>query len=241
MNINISELVGNKLMQLESERKIENAIEETFEKTIVKAVEDALDSYSLKRDIEKKVSDQVSQVVADIDFTSYNGFIVEKMKQIVEDTCRKDLCNKIEKTFTDLFITKEDNIKLSEIFDKYREYVWDTVDESDKYERECFHVKCEVDERYGWINCELSEIQQSSRYYRSDVDISFTVHRNQDNKNTGWISTVYFKGVGIDKKINFAHMNDVELMLIKIAYNKIPIVIDVEDTDDIENYYDVDC
>lgn len=236
MNINVTEIVNNKIAQLQESKAIEKAIEDTFEKSILKAVSDALDSYSLKRDIEEKMSKQVSTVVADLDFSSYNGFIVSKMKQITEDICREDLCKKIEATFTNMFICKKENIKLSEIFEKYREIVCEDVVDSDKYERQKFHIKCHTDEKYGWIDCELDEDPDKGRY--SDMDIKFTVHRKKDN--IGWISSVYLDGKGIDKQIKFGHLNDVEIMLIQAVYNQIPIIIDVDDEYDLDNSYDVD-
>lgn len=236
--IDVQAIVNGKIAQLEANKTIETAIADTFEKSIVKAITDALDGYSLKRDIEKKVSDQVSSVVADLDFSTYNGFIVSKMKQITEEICREDLCKKIEAAFTNMFICKRENIKLSEIFEKYKEIVCESVEEQEQYERRHFHIKCSTDERYGWINCELDEEEKSSRY--DDLDIRFTIHRNNDN-TTGWISTVYLDGKGIDKQIKFGNLNDVEIMLVQAVYNKLPIIIDVEDEDELDNSYDVDC
>lgn len=238
MNINISDIVTAKIAELEANKIIETAIADTFEKTIVKSVVDALDSYSLKRSIEEKVSKQVSDVVNDLDFTSYNGFIVDKMKQIVEETCRQDLQDKITTAFTNMFITKKDSLKLSEIFNKYREIVCENVEESEKYDRQTFHLKCKTEEGYGWINCELDEEDDKSRY--SDIEIKFTVHRNHNDKNTGWIGSVYLNGTGLDKTMKFGHLNDVELMIVNASYNKTPIIIDVEDEDDLDNSYDVD-
>lgn len=238
MNINISDIVTTKIAELKENKTIETAITETFEKTIVKSVVDALDSYSLKRDIEDKISKQVSSVVNDLDFTSYNGFIAEKMKQIVEETCREDLQEKITNAFTSMFIVKKDNLKLSEIFEKYREIACSNVDEAEQYDRKTFHLKCQVDDRYGWIDCELDEENDKSTY--SNIEIKFTVHRDHNDKSTGWISTVYLDGIGLDHTMKFGHLNDVELMIINASYNKTPIIIDVEDGDDLDNSYDVD-
>lgn len=236
MNVNVTEIVNNKINQLEADKVIEKAIEDTFEKSIVKGVTDALDSWSLQSAIRDKVSEQVSAVVKDLDFTSYNGFIVSKMKEIVEGICREDLCKKIEKTFTDLFICKRENIKLSEIFEKYREIVCEETNESDKYSRERFYIKCETNERYGWIDCELDEDPEPSSY--SSKAIRFTVHKHSDG--TGWIANVYLNGHPLDKTLTFGHLNDVELMLVQAVYNKIPIIVDVDNDDYLDNSYDVD-
>lgn len=240
MNIDITKIVQDKIDSLQAEGVVEKAITETFEKSIVKAVTDALDSYELKRNIEKKVSEQVSKVVADLDFQCYNSFMIEKMSQILNETCREDICEKIEKKFKDLFLCQTAEIKLSSIFEKFRKIACEDVEESEKYDRcdEGWHCKFEQSD-YGWINCEL-DYEDKSHNYRSDSAISFTVHRNWEDKSIGTIGSLYLDGQGIEKKFKFGHLNDVELLLVQAAMNEIPIIIDVEDIDDIDTSFDVD-
>lgn len=202
----------------------------------------------LKKTIEKKMTEQVSKVVADLDFQSYNSFMVEKMSQIINETCREDLGKKAEKKFRDMFLCQTKEIKLSSIFEMYREIACENVDEQDKYDRmdEGWHCKCEEDPEYGWIDCELdyenedSSFNYGSKRYRTDNNIAFTVHRNCNDKSKGKISLLYLDGNKIEDKFKFGALNDVELMLVQAAMNEIPIIIDVTDTDDIDNSFDVD-
>lgn len=138
MNIDINAIVNNKLKEMEENKTIEKLLEENIEKAIVKGIEGALDSYALKRQIEDKIEKQVSEVVKEIGFTGYNSFIAEKVKMITEDVCREDIANKIQKTFNDLLIVKRENVKLSEIFEKYKDYMDENTDEEDKYSLERF-------------------------------------------------------------------------------------------------------
>lgn len=133
MNIDINAIVNNKLKEME----------ENIEKAIVKGIKGVLDSYALKRQIEDKIEKQVSEVVKEIGFTGYNSFIAEKVKMITEDVCREDIANKIQKTFNDLLIVKRENVKLSEIFEKYKDYMDENTDEEDKYSLERFWVSVE--------------------------------------------------------------------------------------------------
>ena len=156
MNINITKIVEDKIDSLEAEGIVEKAIVETFEKAVIKAVTDSLDSYSLRNTIEKKMTEQVSKVVADLDFQSYNSFMIEKMMQIINETCREDICQKAEKKFRNVFLCQQTEIKLSDIFLKFREIACENVEEQDKYNRsdDGWHCKCEPSE-YGWLDCEL--------------------------------------------------------------------------------------
>jgi hypothetical protein len=123
LNINIQEIVDNKLKALNDDGTIKTAIEKTIETTVLKAITDALGDYKLRNAIEDQVSKEVSAVVADIGFTAYNSFIAEKVKQITEGVCRVDIAEKIQKTFDEMLVMKHEGIKLSEIFEKYREWV----------------------------------------------------------------------------------------------------------------------
>lgn len=240
MNIDVSKIVQDKIDSLAKEGVIEKTITETFEKTITKAVTDSLDSYKLRTTIEEKFTQEVNKVVADLDFQSYNAFMCEKMMQIINDICREDLCEKIEKKFKDIFLCQTKEIKLSEIFKKYRKIACENVDTSEKWERadDGWHFKLEEDEKFGWINCEL-DYEDHQHRYKSDNNIAFTIHIDHENKSIGKIYTVYIDGNNIENKFNFGYLNDVEIMVIQAAMNEIPIIIDITE-DDVDNSWDID-
>lgn len=240
MNINIQEIVDNKIRTMNEDGTITSAIEKTIEVTMLKAITDALGDYQLRNAIEKQVTQQVSSVVADIGFTAYNSFIAEKVKQITEGVCRVDISEKIQKVFDEMLVIKHESIKLSEIFEKYREWVCETVEDSDKYSFEHFHVKFEEDEQYGWFNIELAQKKPKDRYSSSSDVIKFTLHRAYKGKGTGYISSTYIDGVNIKEKFSFRHMSDIELLLVNLTYNETPIIIDIESVDDIDSSYDID-
>lgn len=181
-----------------------------------------------------------SKVAADIDIQSYNGFIAEKTKEIINETCREDICQKVEKKFKDLFLCQTKEIKLSSIFEKYREIACKEVEEQEKWERceEGWHYKCEADKEYGYINCELDYENKENRY-RADSRISFIVHRDYFDKTKGRILNLYLYGNNFNKTFRFGRLNDVELLLIQAVMNEIPIMVDVVDTADIDNSFDV--
>lgn len=239
MNIDINAIVNNKLKEMEENKTIEKLLEENIEKAIVKGIEGALDSYTLKHQIEDKIEKQVSEVVKEIGFTGYNSFIAEKVKMITEDVCREDIANKIQKTFNDLLIVKRENVKLSEIFEKYKDYMDENTDEEDKYSLERFWVSVEESE-YGWITFKMAK-EKPDRYSRNEDDyIEFTVHPNRDNKEIGSMSTVYIGDRRLETVLKLGNLSEVESLITNIYYNKTPIIIDIESEDDIENYFDID-
>ena len=241
MEINVTQIVQDRIDNLQEEGTVEKAIADTFEKALIQAVTFAIDGYKVKRIIEDKVTEQVSKMAADLDFQSYNSFMIKKMSQILNEVCREDICQKAEKRFKDIFLCQTKEIKLSSVFEKYREIACEKIEEQEKYDRidEGWHCKCETDGKYGWIQCEL-DYEDREHLSILDCNIAFTVHRDFDNRSIGRIYTLYLDGKNINSKFKFGHLNDVEILLVQAVLNEIPIIIDVESTDDIDNSFDVD-
>lgn len=240
MNIDVSKIVQDKIDSLAKEGVIEKTITETFEKTITKAVTDSLNSCKLRDTIKDKFTEEVNKVVADLDFQSYNSFMCEKMMQIINETCREDLCEKIEKKFKDIFLCQTKEIKLSEIFKKYRKIACENVDESEKWDRvdEGWHYKLEENESIRRIDCEL-DYDGGEHLHRWNSAIAFTIRRDYKDETRGTISNVYLYGDPIEEKFKFGNLDDVEIMLVQAVMNEIPIIIDI-DGDDVDNSWDID-
>jgi hypothetical protein len=241
MNINIQEIVDNKIKSMNDDGTVRKAIEQTIETTILKSITDALSAYSLRNDIQDQITKEVSGVVKNIGFTAYNSFIAEKVKQITEGACRADIAEKIQKAFNEMLVVKRDSIKLSEICNAYREWICAWVDESEKYSLERFHVSVEENEYpYDWLTFKFDK-EKSDRYRSNSIEsIEFTVHRSVKDKGIGTIGTLYISGHSIKDSLNFGNMSSVETLLINLSYNNTPIEIDVECEDDIDNSFDVD-
>lgn len=240
MNINIGEIVNNKIKEMEENKVVENLIAETIEKSIVKAVSEAIDGWTIKRTIEKKVEDGVNGLVNDIGFTAYNTFIADTIKGIMEGVVQEDLKTKIVKTVDDVLLHKRESIKLSEIFEAYKDYLNDELDYQEKYDLENFIVEIEDNDR-GWIDYKLSKEEKTSRYRDRDYDIEFTIHENYKDESNGTLSYVKAKGKYIDQNYIPKHRARFEDLLINLLYNKTKIELDVEDEDDIDTSFDIEC
>jgi len=236
MIINIQEIINNKVKEMEEKQLVEKAIQETLERSVLKAVTDTMDSYSLQREIRDKLDKQVSDVVKNIGFEAYNSFISEKLTQIINGVCRKDIEEKIKKTFDDILVLKRESIKLSDIFKSYKEWVCGNTEESEKYDLEGqFYVKFEKSD-YGWYNVELNK-EKPERYGDRQV-IKFTIHVNRDG--SGWLGNLYISGDNVEKTVSFGYLNEFESLILNLKYNKTPIIIDVEDEEDIDTSFDID-
>lgn len=237
MNINISGIVNNKIKEMEENKIVEKLIEENIEKIISKAVIDAIDGYRVKSEIEDKIEKEVSEVIKTIGFEGYNTFIAEKLKQITDGVLHEDLQNKVSKAMDDIFLKKVKSIKLSEIFEKYREYLCNSLEyyEKDDMDNE-FYANIEEHE-HGWLKIKLGEEEPDS-YSRCDIE--FTLHKKYRDENNGWISTVYLDGNDVKEQMKFGNVSKFEALLCNLLYNKTNIEIDVEDENDIDTNLDLD-
>jgi len=241
MNINIQEIVDQKIAEMDESGTITKMVGEMIEKAILKTVTDTFESYHLQRTLQDKLEKEVSEVAANIGFTAYNSFIAQKLKEVTEGEIRADITDKIQKTMDAILIAKRESVKLSEIFEKYRDWLNESVDESDKHERKRFHVKFEESDR-RWYDIELAK-ERVNDYHSSlssDV-IKFTLHKTFGKPGWGWIGSTFIDEWEVKKRWKVGSMSEFECLLVNLVYNETPIEIDIESENDIDNSYDVDC
>ncbi len=237
MNIHITKIVNDKIASLEAEGTIKNKIEESIEKTVLGAITSALEDWSLKRDIEKQVSESVSDIAKEIGFSAYNGFIAEKIKQITEGVMREDVAQKIQKVFDDMLIVKHDGIKLSEIFNKYREWVCEHTDESDKWERREFVCALEEKEEGGFHHYKVRfNSERLDRYDAAEIEFSFCTYGEKEKAE---ISRLKLDGDDSGEAFKLGYLTEVQSLLANLYFNKTEIILDIGGIDD-DNRFDID-
>lgn len=239
MELNIQNIADQKIKDMHESGQIATAIQNGVEKLILKAVDDALNGYELKRTIEKNISESVSGVVTDIGFNGYNGLIAQKVKEITQDVMRADIAQKIQKTFDDLLIKNFKGIKLSEIFEKYRNWVCENTEESEKWEKRNFHCSLDVKEDGSFTHYKVKFNDEPLDKYDRHAAIEFTMC-TYGNKSETAISTCYINGEYAKGKLNLGTLTDIEAMLANLYYNQTPIILDVDDVDD-SDHFDIDC
>ena len=110
MNIDVSQIIADKLAQLEADGTITRKIEETLEKSIMSAITSELESYTFRNGIQKQLNAAVSTLAGDIGLSAYNGYIAEKCRAIVQSHFTTDISERLEKTLNDIMFTKYENI-----------------------------------------------------------------------------------------------------------------------------------
>ena len=241
MNIDVSKIIENKLNALESEGIIRKKIEDAVEKSITAAITSELESWSFREGIGKQIKAVVGTIADDCGLAAYNGFVATKVKDIVQNVLSSDLTDKLNKTLDDLLIRKHKNVKLSDIFDKYREWVCEHTEESEKWERRNFHCKLEIEEKgYGMhVECSFADHQLEHKSWgKEDPEIRFSMLVMSDKK-VGTIGTLYLDGHYMKECYKVGRLTDFEAFICNLFYNETEIVADLDDVDD-SDYFDID-
>ena len=241
MNIDVSQIVAAKLAQLDEDGTIKRKIEESLEKTIMSAITSELESYRFQQTIQAQMKDAVSTIAADCGLSAYNGYIAEKCKAIVQNLFTTDISERVEKTLNDIMFTKYENIKLSDIFKKYREWVLAHTEESEKYEREKFTHVLEVEEDGSWTRyrCKFADhTLEGYGYNKEKPEIEILFQLFQERKEAS-ISMLYLNGHYMKDSFKVGRLTDFEAFILNLYYNETKIILDEEDVEE-DPYFDID-
>lgn len=248
MSININEIAQKKIDEMETSGEIKNHIESKLHRLVLDSVASAFDGYGIRKKIREMVESQISPCLDTLDFTGYNSFICEKLKQITEEYLKEDIAKKVSDTFEDMFMLKRESIKLSEIFKAYQDWLIEDLEENERYElNNEFYTSMEESD-YNFLDCSLSkeEPSSSSTYYtdkRKDIytcDFGFSVCRQYGNSGQGYISTIYFEGTSVKDVLKITSYNKFQSLLLNLYYNKTPITLDVQDECDVDTSLGLD-
>lgn len=232
MNIDVDIIVSEKLRQLDEDGVIRKAIEDTLEKSLLSAVTEAINGYKIKREIQEKVEKQISGVVNELDFSSYNAIMLQKMRELINAYAGDDVAKKATEMLEDLFVSKRESVKLSEIFEAYRKYVIADMDYNDHIGGDEFLADYDTtDEHWAKVNFD-KDIDSVG-----DKEISFRLYGGYGDNSQYRITSLMFDGRPVDCKVQLGYLNEVEQLLVQCYYNKTPVIIDEGELSVFDNSY----
>ncbi len=237
MIIDISKVIAEKMEQMQKDRVIEVKIEQTLEKVILDTISSELRSYAFTRTIADEVKKSIGDVASELGLGAYNAFIAKKVKDIVTGMYEADMAEKVTEALSNTLLKKYDEVKLSEIFDKYRDWLFAYVDESEKYERQHFCCDLEVRENGAFKHYEITLSEEKLTCSTDRADISFKICQYGNEKS--YINFLCLDGNIMENTTRFGVLTEFEAFLLNLYYNKTPIILDVDDVDTCDTY-DID-
>lgn len=244
MTLDISAIIADKLAQLEEDGTIKRKIEEALEKSVLEAITSELSSWEFRRNISGQMKLALNGVAESCGLSAYNGFIAEKVRTIVQETCADDITAKVQAALDGIILKKYEDIKLSDIFKRYREWVLGNTDEADKYERQNYTAVLNMDKSGSFTHYKIQFADRPGATDRfsygsddcPDIEIWFLTY---EKETTASINTLYINGHDLRKTLKVGGLTSFEAFLVNLYYNGTKIQMDVEDVDD-SDYFDID-
>lgn len=240
MNINVSQIVADKLAQMETDGVVEKAIEASVEKVVLNAITSEIDSYSFRSTISEQVKSAVSEVASNCGFSAYNGMIAERIRTILQDMYTADIAQKVQNALDVTMLQKHETMKLSDIYKAYVEWVREHTDSDEQYDRE--HFTLDLDDRqdgsFRHIICHFAD-GPDYRDANSQIEIRFCIYGGE--KRLDHISSVTLDGHNVKNTIKLGTLTAFEALIVNLYYNETPIILDVDEVDTDDNYFEIDC
>lgn len=231
MKLDIQEIINNKLSEMAQNKTIETQIQTSLENTILSSVSSSFGGYEFKRLIEGKVTEVLGESMKKFDFSAYQGFITDYFNKLINNTLKEDLRNKVEQSFNQILFTKRESIKLSEIYNIYRDYLLEELDEDEKYSLSN-HFYHDISQSEYTINIKLGR-SEPTRFSCDDDSVVFEIWPEKEtigaNNEIGKLWRVDIEGKKVGEQLAFGNLSDFELLMTNLYFNKTKIEIDVWD------------
>lgn len=241
MNINVSEIINQKLEQLEQSGVIQKKIEESLEKAVLSAVQSEIDSYRFRDGIHEQLREAVSSIAKDCGLGSYNGFIALRCRDIVSQMMSADMGERVQQAISDIMLQRHENIKLSDIFKRYRKWVLENTEEYEKYERREFTHVLEEKPDGNWTTyiCKFADHVLEDGLIKDIPEIEIRLHRYNKDKVCP-ITSLFLDGHYMRDSFKVCNLTEFETFVLNLYYNGTKIIMDIDDVDE-DPYFDIDC
>lgn len=230
MKLDISQIMLEKLTQMEENGVLQKKIEETIEKCLVDSVSNAFSSLDFRKSIEEQLKGCVSTLAQDCSLSAYNTFISNHVQALVSELLEDDLKKKLQAAVDDILIQKHENVKLSDIFRKYREYVMDAVDAEDKYDRGNFVSQLDTREdgpSFTFYTCRFSPFSEWEAGEGETVELKFCQYKDRPSD----IMHLIIGGTDMKNALRMGHFDDFERYVLNLFFNKTEIILDAEEVE----------
>ena len=235
--IDMQGIAAEKIRSMEESGQIKERIEKKVEELVLRSIDDAIGNWEHKRQITDKLTAEVSNVLGKVDFTTYNGIIAEKAREVIDGTLRADIANKVQASLELLFVKKYDGIKLSEIITAYQDYL-NYLDDSDKDELGNQFYLSIREPMYSFgadalrVTLALDETKEEDRY-------EFSIQKNKD-KSSGKLTGLRVEGRMATNQLHVGYISSFQALLLNLYYNDTPIMLDVIDANEIDTSLGLD-
>ena len=236
MELNINEIASAKIQSMYESGEIRKRIEEGVEKSIYSAIDSACKDYQFRSTIEKNIESVLGEVAKGVNVDAYKNFLISRLNKAFSSHVKKDIGDKIEADFKRIYLDTPKEIKLSQLVEKYKEWLFTKLDEEERRDWEKFDISFNTEYSY-WIDVELKKPNTQEL-----ENFCFTIHYEDGiNNKLGYVSSARIGYKDFGKELNLGQISDFEALIFNLMYTRTRIEIDMENVDCIDTYlYDDD-
>lgn len=238
MSVNFEEIIRAKVARMEQDGAIEKRINDDVEKLINNAIDSALDSYEIRKIVKDSITADLGKVAESLSLDAYSGFVIQRVKAIIEEHMNEDIAKKIGMTLTEtVFAPVSGTHTLSGIFKRYHAFINDFVDESDRRDRG--EYLAELSERKAYYSSDSVLTIKFGEEIDTDPEVAIEIRVDNSSVLPTTISSLTIDGIDMGKSYRIGFLDEFQRYICQLYYNKVPIVIDDVDIDDY-GFYECD-
>ena len=239
MELNINEIASAKIQSMHESGEIRKRIEEGVEKSIYSAIDSACQDYHFRSTIEKNIEEVLGEVAKGVNVDAYKNFLISRLNKAFSSHVKQDIGDKIEADFKRIYLDTPKEIKLSQLIEKYKEWLFTKLDEEERRDWEKFDIYFNTEYKY-WFDVEL---KKPNTHRTSELEnLCFTIHyEDGTNNKIGYVSSASIGYKDFGKEISLGKITDFEAFMFNLLYTRTRIEIDLEEVGCIDTYlYDDD-
>lgn len=238
MSVNFEEIIRAKVAQMEQDGVIEKRINDDVEKLINNAIDSALDTYEIRKIVRDSITADLGKVAESLSLDAYSGFIIQRVKAIIEEHMSEDLAKKIGMTLTEtVFAPVSGTHTLSGIFKRYHAFINEFVDENERRDRG--EYLAELSERKAYYSSDSVLTIKFGGEIDTDPEVVIEIRVSKSSVLPTTISSLTIDGIDMGKSYRIGFLDEFQCYICQLYYNKVPIVIDDVDIDDY-GFYECD-
>lgn len=226
MELDINKIANEKINSLLESGEIEKLIADGVESNVKKAITAATENYQWKRSIEENIGKVISEVASNVNFSAYANFLRDRMNEQIEMYVKNDMINLMRDSFEKTYFSMPEDIKLSDILNKYKEYIENRLDYDDK--KEWGHIDFSFETEYSSFIKIKAGSPKDTRYERYDKGIELTLYkpRSEEKATISWIR---FNGNDFKTCMDLGKLSEFEILMFNLMFTRKEIEVDIDE------------
>lgn len=227
MELDVTKIVNEKVEALLESGELEKAITAGVEKNIKSAINEAINDYRWTHTIKENLSKVLGEAASNVNFAAYANFLRDRMNDQIEKYVKDDMINLMRDSFEKMYFNMPEDIKLSDILQKYKEYLENNLDSDDK--KDWGHIDFSFEEEYSsFIRIEAGKPNGGGRG-RFEKGLSMSLYKDSSSENKATISWIELDGNDFHTCTDLRRLTEFEILMFNLMFTRKQIEVDINE------------